>query len=666
MVRRRVLLAVAVTVGLASLASRPAGAQVPPARRAEPVDAYQVRLSPSGASLLGPDGALLLELSPELLLAAGAPAERPDPRLAPLRTERLRLGPWQVQRRSSTGFLLIARASAGPLRYSLELEGRAGWLELRLESEAVEARAVRDEVLQLRGGPSLAATVVDRSLRWVPARGPSHAGILDVQGVRLAAAGGARLTLLGGPGQQGLWVRPGRDGRALLELELDHEENHPFHPLLGCTRRQIPIKHGSLGATLRPAGSRRLLRAMLLVGETMLPLVARFPRGARAALVLTDHADQSNAPKLEALACGATGAVEAGRRGPQHPGLVNRGLAYTKSIFLRRVHGYAQQLESPAYRGLLERLQRGGVELAMHSVSGGPDRRERLRKLLPEFRALSAGQTWIDHQPATNCEALSNQGWDRRSRYHVVDLLVQAGLRHFWSGEDVTRLSGSLNLLAPEQPGSRRPLLYPFAQRPAGDLWLFTSTPFFVDRTAFVSALGDEGALRRLEQEHGLFIGHVYLDTFQRPGERFSERSLLQFGDGPRRYRLRPEVDEVFQRLAAHQTAGRLWVCGVDALIDHLGGRAAVELRPGAQPGELLVSSHAPRRLSGLTLRLPAGAAKVTVDGAPAAVEKPGEAAGERVVWFDLEPGASRRLRLQGRAARPAGLLLREEQVHHE
>jgi len=655
MQRRRLFL------GLCLIVAWPAAARTPSGQPATGA-AYELGLSPAAAWLQGPGGVRLLELAPELLLSLTDPAASPASRPQPLRTQRLRFTPWQVKQRAGARFLVQCSAGAGPLRYRLELEGEPGVLELRLRSEAVQTTGVRVEVLRLQSGPSLEAAVVDRGLHWTTLRGPAFAGLLDAQRFRLGRDA-AQLTVTGGPGLQGLWLRPLAEGRSSLELELDHEANHPFRPLLACTRRSRAVKHGSLDLTLRPAGSVRQLSAWLLLGDVSLPLVARFPRGAQAALTLTDHADQSTAAKLEALAFGATGAVAAGRLGPAYPGLVNRGLSYTKSVFVRRVPGYAEQLDGDTYRALVDRLQKSGVELGLHSVSGGLDRRERLRRLLPTFRAVSSGKTWIDHQPATNCEALSNQGWDPRSRYHSLDLLVEAGLRHFWSGEDIPAPRSSLNLLWPERAGRPRPLLYPFALRAATtrgeELWLFASSPFFLDRVEVVDALREE-ALVRLEREHGLFIGHVYLDTFQRPGGRFARRSLLQFGDGPGRYRLRPEVDAAFQRLAAHQAGGRLWVCGVDALVEFLSGRAAVELRPGQRPGELLLVSHAPRPLHGLTLRLPSGVVgRVSVDGSPPLGERQIEG-GQRQIWFDLGANATSRVRLGGHFVAPAPLSLRE------
>jgi hypothetical protein len=641
-----------------------AGATAQPAGGA----AYQVLLTPGTAWLLGPGGERLLELKPELFVALADPTARPDRRRRPLRGQLLRFPAWQPERRAGGRFLLRTELSAGPLRYRLDLAGQNGWLELRLESEALQTTGVRAEVLRLQAGTGLEAAALDRSLRWVTLQGPAFTGLLDVQRVRLRR-GAAQLTLAGGPGLQGLWARPAPDGRTALELELDHEGNHPFRPLLACTRRYARIRRGHLDLTVRPAGSLRQLAVLLLLGESSLPLLGRFPRGARAAVVFADHADQSSAAKLEALAFGATGAVAAGNLGPQYPGLVNRGLSYTKSVFLRQVRGYARQLDSPEYRQLVQLLQRSGVELALHSPSGGPDPRAGLRRLLAEYRALSPGRTWIDHQPATNCEALSAQGWNPRSPYHSLDLLLAAGLRHFWAGEDVTAAPGSLNLLWPERSASRRPLLYPLALQPAApgqEAWLFSSASFFLDRDQVARALSEQ-ALLRLEQEHGIFIAHVYLDTFKKPPHRLGRRSLLQLGDGRDRYKLRPEIDEAFRRLAAHQATGRLWVTGVDGLVDHLSGRAAVELRPG-QAGELLVRSRAAHRLRALTLRLPGGG-RIKLDGAPPAGVQQGEQQSRRSdpsiapggeLWFDLEPGGTRRLRLPGQPGFPP-LLLREQ-----
>ncbi len=638
---------------------RPALA-TPPAAAARP---YQVLRAPEGLRLATPDGTLLLELVPELWVSAGPPERQPRRRALPLRPVQVPLAAPALRVRADGGWSFSLLGQHAGARYRLVLTQRPGLprIELALEAEYGEEVAVREERLRLRAG-EVSAQAIDRAYRWRRVDAPLFAGPLDPHLVRLER-GGHELQLLGGRGVQGLWARPAA-GRVLLDLELDHEGNHPFRPHLTCAlRKATRVARGDLSATVQPAGSRRALRAALVAGPLPPLLVARYPAGRRAAVVFTDHADQSSAAKLEALAFGATGALARGEVGVRYPGLVNRGLVYTKSIFLSHARGYAHQLEEPRYRALLGALVRAGVEVVPHSVSGWRDPPEAVRAALATFAGtLGGARAWIDHQPVTNCEAVSSRGWDRAGPWYLLPILASAGYRYLWSAEDLDPLLPSLNLLTPERPAWRRPLLYAFAPpgAPAGTpLALFASSRLFLPRGAALQRLSEE-ALHQLEEERGLYIAHVYLDTYQLRGH-FAPRSLLRLGPSAATYRLRPEADRLFQRLAAHQAAGDLWVTSLSALAEHLLGVGAIELAPRAD-GALLVSSQASRPVRGLTLLLPDGADELLVDGRPPAGQR--RSGGRRELWFDLPPGAVRAVTTRGRTHRPlwapaAALVLR-------
>jgi hypothetical protein len=482
------------------------------------------------------------------------------------------------------------------------------------------------------------AALLDRAYRLEAHRLPV---LSDALGPRVARLG--PLALVAGDGVQTLWLR--RAGSALvLELELDHEANHPFRPYLRCAIDAVErVARGELSATQRAAGSRAHARARLLLGEPRLLLPGRFPRGYRAALVFTDHADQSSRAKLEALAFGETGASPTSRRG-----LCGRGLGFTKTVFVERARGYAPQLDDPGYRALLAACARAGVEVGLHSPTGERDPPERTRALLARFRAAGfGGRTWIDHQPTTNCEAVSAQGWDRASPFHSLELLAAAGFSLVWSAEDARLPPGSLNLLAPEPRAQRRPALYRFASTTgaaASGLQLFSTMRLFLPRAQLARLLSVR-SLEALERERGLCLAHTYLDTHRGRGK-LAPRSLLEPLPAGR-FRLRPEVDSLFATLAERHAAGSLWVASLERVASHLSAALAVELVPTAAGGYRLRAPSG-RALPGLTLIAPAGlpaGATLHLDGR--------RVAGASEPWLDLPARREPELSLRDASGRP-------------
>lgn len=612
------------------------------ARAAPSRDRYRLRVAEGSLWLLAPDGERLLDLRPELEVALEEVHARPLPRRAPPRLVRVAFAPPALER-TRGGFAIRLEGEREGARYRLALRGRAGdgALELELEVDYRLARAVRIERLRFALGPRGAeqAAVLDRAYRLEPHPLPV---LSDALGPRVARLG--PLALLAGDGVQTLWLRRAGSG-TVLELELDHEANHPFRPHLRCvTGAAERVARGELSATHRAAGSRAHARARILLGEPRLLVPGRFPRGYRAALVFTDHADQSSRAKLEALAFGETGAARAARRG-----LCGRGLGFTKTVFVERARGYDPQLDDPAYRALLAECARAGVEIGLHSTTGERDPPARTRALLARFRAAGFdGRTWIDHQPTTNCEAVSAQGWDAASPFHTLPLLVAAGFSLLWSAEDMRTPPGSLNLLAPEPRGQRRPTLYRFASTAGAsaspDLQLFSTMRLFLPHRQLARLLSAR-TLEALERERGLCLAHTYLDTHRGRGK-LAPRSLLEPLPGAR-FRLRPEVDALFATLAERQAAGSLFCASLERVASHLAAALAVELLPTAGGGYRLRAPSG-RALPGLTLIAPAGlpaGATLLLDGR--------QLAGANDPSFDLPARREPELTLRDASGRP-------------
>jgi hypothetical protein len=482
-------------------------------------------------------------------------------------------------------------------------------LELRLPAEAVRA-VWRDG--RLRAVPAGTPLRIDR---WTP-----RVAALRARGVPL---------LIEGVDAEGMEVR--REGRqAVVVLELDDAANHPFRVEPACrTRWRGAGKGVPEGARLRLKGEEVTYRARLDFVETPL-LVERLGQGRRAAVVFSDHADQTSAATFDVLLHGA------GPRAPGAPagGFLGRGLPLTKALFWRNEPGL-EQLESAAVRRLAAELRAGGGEIALHSATPEIDARARTEEALRSLRDLEP-RTWIDHQPPTNCEAFSNRGWRSDPEHGIVDLLAAAGIRYVWAPGGEPKPKDHFNLLRPGEPATRTPFFYPWAaptrEGRAAGLHLFRSAWAYIDRPRFLQMMSP-ARLDRLVDERGVAILHTYLEAI-RPGRRLRPRDLMH-RDAAGVVTLDAGFDAVLRDLAARQQDGRLWVTTVRDLGDQLRAVAGLEVRYD-RDGTAWVRNRGDATVRGVTLSLPAPGAALEVPRASGGRADPDGP----LVWGDLAPGS--------------------------
>lgn len=508
---------------------------------------------------------------------------------------------------SPTAWRITAQASTPLATYRLFLSGdrTRPHIRMRVRVRYSEAGVVAQEVLRFSAQAD-AGAMVDRAYRWRPLVEEQLAGDLTPQQVRFSQSG-FRYAYTG-RSTQGLRVE--RRGSGLVYdvvVELDHRLNHPLFAFKKCINDQhgkLPAQH-NLSDTLVRAGETRTSEGLWTVGEFRPAFVARYPDRYRSALVLVDHADRSSAGHLEALAFGETGALARGRVGPEYPGLVNRGLGYTKTVFLKPATLYAEQVGSRRYERVLAALEQRGVEIGVHSPSGERDGPRRTRVLLEEFRRDYSGRTWVDHQPKTNCEALAAQGLDPQSRWYVLQRLTDLGFDLLWAGHHLmNRKRDGINLFAPRQRAQRRPILFGHSRLSTSEQQLFSSMWFFAERREFISLLSRKN-LNALSREHGIAIAHVYLETAD--VGRFADRALLQ-RRSKGSYRVFPAVDRVFRRLARLQSDKKVWVAGLEEVADHLRGALRQTRTYYLGRGVIRLHNVGRRDLHRLTLALPAEA----------------------------------------------------------
>jgi len=477
----------------------------------------------------------------------------------------------------------------------------------------------------------------------------------------LAWAGPALLS--GGPGLAAARLEPSGPGPGLsATLYLDDAAERPFATYPRClpalphleagnghAYADLEKKHALLEAPRAAGDEDRLEVALTPLGapaggpEAAGPLVIqRWPGGARAAVVLTDHADRTEPDALRAVLWGHSDVRAEGGRGA---GLLGRGLAITRSFFVAPGPG---SLEDPATAVLADGLVAAGSEVALHSITGRPDSREAVRDGLLAA-APWAPATWIDHEPYVNCEALSSEGADPAAPFRVADLLVAGGIRWGWAAGDVAGFGRVelADLFRTAPPGSPCPVIYPLPADPR--VWVFQSTFFYAPPDRLAAALSNQ-ALDRLEAGNGLFVGHTYLGAGPAGTRGVHAARLAVHAVAGGALAVDPALDAAFARLAARTAAGRLTSLTWDAAGNRLRALGDVALRH-LDDGAVEVANLGDADLPGLTLAVPAPGLAWTVDGAPAA----GDADGRRI-WFDLPAGARREVRAR-RGAAPVSLL---------
>ncbi len=505
-------------------------------------------------------------------------------------------------------------------------------------------------VLGWRGAPS----ALGRDLEFARLAAPLRTG----RGTPVLVAAGAAV-LAGGPGIVAARAAPSPGGVEVV-LFLDDAAERPFSTYETC-RDHIP--EGGEGHPLRWADLevRRTVRGIARapgdedVGRaTLYPLrdaaafrpvrVERWPAGARAAVVLTDHADRTDPDALRAVLWGSSDPRAEGGVGA---GLLGRGLKLTRTFF---VHARRGGLDDPQIGLLAGELAAAGSEIALHSVTPERDDRDAVRAGLAAVAAWRP-HTWIDHEPYTNCEAVSARGTGTEGPFGVRDLLADGGIRWVWAAGDVDGRAGTriVNLLGGD-PAEPRPAIFPLPQD--GRLWVFRSSMFHAAPEELAAALSD-AALARLERERGLFVAHTYLGPSARTTQSREQLARLVVVEGKGVLSIHPALDAALARVAAHVRAGRLASLAWAEAGDRLRALGDVEVvyRPD---GAAEIHNHGADPIAALTVALPAAGLEIALEGA-ALLGRQDDGALARV-WFDLEPGERAVLRVW-RALEPVPLL---------
>jgi hypothetical protein len=300
---------------------------------------------------------------------------------------------------------------------------------------------------------------------------------------------------------------------------------------------------------------------------------------------------------------------------------------------------------------LTDRLHSAGWEISPHSATPQADDRDSTEEALRFFDQYDA-RTWIDHQPYTNCEALTNRGF-QGGREGIADLLERHSYRYAWSGIDVPP-SPSLNLLTPQRLDQYAPVVYPsgrLATDTPGSLWLFSTMMTYIESSRFF-ALYKKKSLDQLEQERGLHIAHTYLEAFHPAGSKFAKRNLMQAGKLPGEIVPHPRLEQLLSQLKHRVDRGTLWVPTLQQLGDHLRamGQVTVRLLPSGA-----ATVHAQAQVRAATFVVPRPGLTVLVDGQSLTTVRTSKT--ETTFYVDLAADQTVKIELRDAQQRPVNLL---------
>ena len=480
--------------------------------------------------------------------------------------------------------------------------------------------------------PAEAVSLLGRDLMPIAAPPLAVLDRFDPKWIAVRRAAGA-YALVVDDDIDGVVVRP-TWGRVTVRLELESTAARPFVHDAACRSQwREPNQHLPLAARMRTLGEPVRARVQWIPDPPPMFAKAKFPDDRRAAVVITDHADQTTARTLAALVHGRSD------RPSTTEGLLAHHLAITKSLF---AHGTDRpQLEDPRVVALADELYAAGSEIVPHSATPRRDERPVTVAALETFARWHA-RTWIDHQPETNCEAFGDEGFRTTGRFAIADLLAAHGYTYVWAEVDLE--PGPLNLLRPEHLAQHAPTVWPIGRLVVGgpaNLWMFRSQWAFLPARHFYS-MYSPAALDRLERERGIHIAHTYLETYHPSGTKFGLKDLLVPVDprdrpgGPGAVQLAPGFERLLASLAARQERGTLWVPTLAALADRLRAVADVKLTIGA---DHRIVAETPVPVAGATFVVAAPAARVRVNGEPPRGVRTER--GETVFWVDLPAGDS-------------------------
>ena len=618
--------------------------EAPPWIAAAGSPSYSIQLSPGGDPVvMDADGEVLINLG---LVYSGSYGEAEGESGCSgagtcLETDQKRLGPWSWGESRAEGGQQVTTLSApyeGP-----RAKGTAVWSitegdpVLRLEFEVawtVDAYPDREALLMTL--PDQAAALA-RDLRFTRLA-PGQTVHTDRWTPHQVVAGsGSRAFYLVAHGLDGMEVESIKHGTALV-MELDDARNHPFRPVSECGADAQNVVHSAFDRHKRSQGDTLKVVVEVGLGHTWSPVLSRYPEGREAAVALVDTAPLPDAKHLSALLWGHSN--------PDDPRYGNGGILGNNLTLTRSLAPTPQAIGDAEIARVARVGAEQGVGFAAHAA--GLADPSLLAQGLGTLKEEIATHTWIDHDPARDCSSFQASGWRNSA---LVEQLVEGGYRSIWSNLPTRTTGVSINLLRPERPEIRTPLLWSHG-RSGHDFMMFNALDL---HQPTLQRRLNNGALKKLARERGVLIARTRIESAD-PSAPGAAPPLLTRDDGE--LVSSPALEQILFELSDAQQNGLTWVTTIDDLTGWLTQLEHVRQIPLAD-GRLKLVNTSDRDLKGLTLLLPGGDYQARLNDTPVTGRRVTSAPRklrDTLIWFDLAKNSSALLTIEddkGRRLQP-------------
>lgn len=545
-----------------------------------------------------------------------------------MKQEQTRVRMWERQQIQSqqthTGWIVTVtgHTPVTVVTTQYQIDQHSPELKVHVKTKYKQDVKVFREALALYFKPNV--TEVYRKNRIVDTRGFQSHYWLDREGVRF------------GTGQQSaLLYHPSKvsslelnTGKKELIVNLDHMGDH--HYVQQTTSNQVgKVRHPSEYRT----NDERVNSFSLVVGYQP-KVMARFmsqPYGYLATHVWTEHADEQTLESNRAIYFGSEKITQASQA---VGGFVKYRIPVTKSVFYSNpyykpyIRSHIAIEQQPQFLSFLDELHKQGNEIVLHTLYPFEFRhyQKTTENILAFMKNRFGSVTWIDHGYLKSSFAFD--ALDKKTPHYMAQMWEKYDTKYFWhySAEDTANTNVSLDLYQTHKNDSLRTPLYWSHPTVTGPFYTWAAAVVPEDTMYQYSGKN----LYELIHNRGVFINHTYLARV--PSSERAGRFMIRNANGE--WVIHPALDQLLKKLSTLRDQGDLYLTTVRDIMNYWIAVSQVRIEY-APSGAIWLHNQSNQKISGLSMATQSN--EVFVNG-----KKPlqREVDGERIFWFDLEPGA--------------------------
>ncbi len=324
-------------------------------------------------------------------------------------------------------------------------------------------------------------------------------------------------------------------------LLYDYHDHWAFFPRTETMHNWYPRKNGDSNDYT------------FLIAETkpFFPFINYYPAGKKAALCISNDADNESDSFLRAAYFGTSDSLSADYK---QKGLATNHIRVTNTVFGE---------DLPTLKPIWNELLRYGNSIGYHTYSNFNDDISLLRQnLLYDMKPYNM-KVWIDH--GTNYENFDNYGTIPDSSSYSLDIILESSIKYVWmmrnQSESYINAYTEFNQLPHRVYAITDKPLYFFKRRMCSE-WTMPDMPnnsFSVNVTA--------PHLDTLIAERGLFIVYTHFCLFRETAQVYN---FLTYDPQTRIAALKPEANTCFEMMDDYQQNHGLWIDTTENVFDRI------------------------------------------------------------------------------------------------